>query len=331
MTNKKISEEVAEFNHQVEESHLVAKAEVQTNQFRDGFALQTGDLVDRDIANQMHGKLAFLRGLNQFFRAAEIRMAKEVKERDLWRHIVVTDGDGAVRAARNFEDYCKHALGLSNSKVYESIKNYDVFGEALDGLQQMGVKRDQLRLLRGAPEGIIEEAKAAAEKHDKDALLELIDDLSARHAKEKEKLDQEKQELTDKVKHLESERQVDQRLLEDKERKLNELERELRRDLTPDQAAQKRAERDELLKSELMDKALSSISMLNELARAVEKIMDLEDRTDHLEESLYAELRGVFRHALLLGRQYDILPEQLLGIPVADLEAFDQVIEGETA
>jgi len=159
---------------------------------------------------------------------------------------------------------------------------------------------------------------------DKEEVVELIEEMAAKHAREK-------QELTDKVKHLESERQVDQRLLEDKEKKLNELERELRRDLTPDQAAQKRAERDELLKSELMDKALASISMLNELARAVEKIMDLEDRTDHLEESLYAELRGVFRHALLLGRQYDILPEQLLGIPVADLEAFDQVIEGETA
>ncbi len=329
MTNSKtISQDMTKYNHQLESNKLDAEIDAQAAKVMDDAAQRAGDMSEIAIANQVHGKLAFLSGFNRFFRAAEIRLVKEVKENKLWRCITVTDDAGKVRMADSFVDYCRYGLGHSKGFIYEGIQNFDVFGEALDGLQQMGIERNHLRLLRKAPEGIIEEVKTAAEKQDKDALLELIDDLSARHAKEKEKLDQEKKALADKVEKLESDRQVDQRLLGDKEKKINELERELARDLTPDQAAKKRAERDELLKSELMDKALSSISMLNELATVVEKIYEQDDFSEHLEETLNAELRAVFRHALLLGRQYNILPEQLLGIPV-DLATLDTVLEGE--
>jgi hypothetical protein len=327
--DKKISEEVTAHHHQVELSKVDAKTTIEKGKIMDHIALRSGDTSELAAANQAYARATLLGGINRFFRAAEIKEIKNIKETKQWRHIPVCHDDGSVRPCGSFADFCTFGLGYSKSFVYEQLKDFDTFGEALDGLRRMGLERKDLRLLRQSPDGSLEEIKVAAERQDKDALLELIDDLSARHAKEKEKLDQEKQALADKVQHLESERQVDQRLLEDKEKKLNELERELRRDLTADQAAKKRAERDELLKSELTDKSLSSISTLNDLARVVEKILDLEDRTDHLEESLYAELRGVFRHALLLGRQYDILPEQLLGIPVPDLADFDRVIEGD--
>lgn len=326
-TDKNISEELTAHYHQVEQNQLAAEVGVESGRVRDGLALQAGDLANRDFANQLHGKLSLIRGINQFFRAAEIRMAKEVKERELWRHIVITDEGGSFRAAKNFTEYCKYALGMGDTKVYEGIQNVEVFGEKFDVLQEMGIKRDEFRLLRKAPEGIIEEAKAAAERHDKDALLDLIDDLSARHAKEKEKLDQEKQELTDKVKNLESECQVGQRMLEDRDKKVNELERELRRDLTPDQEAKKRTERDKELLRQLAEKSLSSIAAINELALVVEKAMDLENAPEYMEKSIYGELEKVFRHALKLGRQYGITPEQMLGLPVADIAAFDHVIE----
>lgn len=329
MTNSKtISQDMTEYNHQLESNKLAAEIDTQATKVMDDAALRAGDLSEFAAANQAFGRVAVLDGMNRFFRAAVIKEIKQVKESKQWRHIAVTYDDGSVRPCRSFSDFCTYGLGYSKSFVYEQLQDFDTFGEALDGLRKMGLERKDLRLLRQSSDGSLEEIKAAAEKQDKDTLLELIDDLSARHAKEKEKLDQDKKALTDKVQNLESERQVDQRLLEDKEKKINELERELARDLTPDQAAKKRAERDELLKSELMDKSLSSISVLNELATVVEKIYEQDDFSEHLEETLNAELRAVFRHALLLGRQYNILPEQLLGIPV-DLATFDRALEGE--
>jgi len=307
-------------------------ASIEARQDNAEILASIGGAEDREalaFACRLMGQAEMARAVSDFANVSAISKLAEIKKNKLYRRFTgfsSTGSDGETPNASTWAGFCR-ALGMSHQKVDEDIRNLHAFGEeTLERLNQLGLGYRNMRRLRQIPDSeriAIIEGKQI-EVGDKEEVVELIEEMAAKHAREK-------QELTDKVKHLESERQVDQRLLEDKEKKLNELERELRRDLTPDQAAQKRAERDELLKSELMDKALSSISMLNELARAVEKIMDLEDRTDHLEESLYAELRGVFRHALLLGRQYDILPEQLLGIPVADLEAFDQVIEGETA
>lgn len=324
---REVMTEVQAFKQDLE----IKKVDAQQEATAHAAALTRDDHLEaRDFMNRMMGHVEMLRAFSDFANVSSLSKLAEIKKNKLYLQLKGSrayDRDGKLIAnVSSWEGFCR-AIGMSHKKVDEDIRNLNAFGEeTLDRLNQMGLGYRNMRRLRQIPEedrlAIINGEQI--EVGDKEEVVELIEEMAAKHAREK-------QELTDKVKHLESERQVDQRLLEDKEKKLNELERELRRDLTPDQAAQKRAERDELLKSELMDKALSSISMLNELARAVEKIMDLEDRTDHLEESLYAELRGVFRHALLLGRQYDILPEQLLGIPVADLEAFDQVIDGETA
>ena len=271
-------------------------------------------LEARDFMNRMMGHVEMLRAFADFANVSSLAKLAEIKKNKLYLQLKGSkayDRDGNLIAnVSTWEGFCR-ALGMSHKKVDEDIRNFNAFGEeALERLNQLGIGYRNMRRLRQIPDedriAIIEGEQI--EVGDKEQIVELIEQMSAKHAREKK-------ELTDKVGHLESERQVDQRLLEDKEKKLNELERELRRDLTPDQAAKKRAERDEILKSELLDKSLSSISILNELASVVEKIMELDDRADHLEESLYAELRAVFRHALLLGRQYEILPEQLLGIP----------------
>ncbi len=289
-----------------------------------------GGTEDREalaFACRLMGQAEMARAVSDFANVSAISKLAEIKKNKLYRRFTgfsSTGPDGETTNASTWAGFCR-ALGMSHQKVDEDIRNLNAFGEeTLERLNQLGLGYRNMRRLRQIPDAeriaIIEGEQI--EVGDKEEVVELIEEMAAKHAREKK-------ELSDKVEHLESERQVDKRLLADKEAKLNELERELRRDLTADQAAKKRAERDELLKSELTDKSLSSISTLNDLARVVEKILDLEDRTDHLEESLYAELRGVFRHALLLGRQYDILPEQLLGIPVPDLADFDRVIEGD--
>jgi hypothetical protein len=325
MMSTEVITEVQEFKQGLEIKKLDAQQEADEHA-----AALTRDehLEARDFMNRMMGHVEMTRAFADFANVQSLVKLAEIKKDKLYKSlkgVKAYDRDGKIIAnVGTWDGFCR-AIGMSSSKVDQDIQNLNTFGEeALDRLNQLGIGYRNMRRLRQIPEedriAIIEGEQI--EVGDKEQIVDLIEQMSAKHAREKK-------ELSDKVENLESERQVDQRLLADKETKLNELERELRRDLTPDQAAKKRAERDELLKSELTDKSLSSISILNELALVVEKILDLEDRTDHLEESLYAELRGVFRHALLLGRQYDILPEQLLGIPVPDLADFDRVIEGD--
>jgi hypothetical protein len=321
--DKTLEQDVTEFNHQVEQNRLNTELDIHSDQISREITQRAGDMSEFAIANQAHGKLSFINGFNKFFRSAEIRIAKDIKENKLWRHIPVDDGCGNVRAAESFADYCKNGLGHSKGFVYEGIQNYDMFGEALDGLQQMGVERNQLRLLRKAPESIVEEVKAAAEKQDKDSLLEIIDDLAARHAKEKEVLENEKQELHDKLARAESENEADKRLLADKDQKINEQARELRRDFSPDEEKQRLQELDSQQKLKLKEKEFACIAAINEFSQVVDEVFERESLPDHVEESMYGSLRGVFRHALLVARDKGINPDQLLGLPI-DASVLDQ-------
>ncbi len=89
-----------------------------------------------------------------------------------------------------FEGFCQ-AIGLSYSKVLEDLQNLEHFGEAaLQNLSQLGVGYRELRQFRRLPDdqktALIEVAKSG----DKDAFLELAEDMIAKHAKEKAALTQ---------------------------------------------------------------------------------------------------------------------------------------------
>jgi len=322
--NSDVTKDVQEFEQQLE----LQKADAGQDVVEHLAAVTRDDHLEaRDVMNRMMGHVEMARAFTEFANVSSISKLAEIKKSKMYQSLKGSkayDRDGNLIAnISTWQGFCQ-ALGMSHQKVDEDIRNLNAFGEeALERLNQLGVGYRNMRRLRQIPEedriAVVDGEKI--DTGDKEAIVALIEDMVAKQSRDKK-------ELTEKIEKLESERQVDQRMLDAKEQKLNQLERELSRDLTPDQAAKKRAERDELLKAELLDKSLSSISILNEMASVVEKIMELDDRADHLEESLYAELRAVFRHALLLGRQYDIPPEQLLGIPVPDLETFDRVLEG---
>src|SRR5690554_2126984 len=254
---REVMSEVQAFKQDLQIKQVDAEQEATAH----AAALTRDDHLEaRDEMNRMMGHLEMTRAISDFTNVISLAKLEEIKKNKLYRSLKGSkafDRDGKpILNVGTWDGFCR-AIGLSSSKVDEDIRNLNAFGEeTLDRLNQMGLGYRNMRRLRQIPEedrvAIINGEQI--EVGDKEQVVDLIEEMAAKHAREK-------QELTNKVKHLESERQVDQRLLEDKEKKLNELERELRRDLTPDQAAQKRAERDELLKSELMDKALSSISM----------------------------------------------------------------------
>ena len=99
-------------------------------------------------------------------------------------------------------------------------------------------------------------------------------------------------------------------------------------DLSPDEEKQKRQELDLLQQNKLNDKKFASLVALNELDQVVNEIYQREDRSEYIEEAMFSTLRGVFKHALLLARDHQIDPVQILGI-VIDQEALDRLLDGE--
>lgn len=127
----------------------------------------------------------------------EIKMLAEIKESKEYNNLRVLDVDGNWRHVTTWEDFCK-ALGQSREHLDENIRNLSMFGEDfLETSQRMGVGYRDLRKLRKLPdedrEVIINGEAVKAE--DKDSLIELIEDMSVKHAKQKATLETKVKEL----------------------------------------------------------------------------------------------------------------------------------------
>jgi len=150
--------------------------------------------------------------------------------------------DGKVLTVSTWDEYCE-ACGLSRQTVDENILNLSALGEQfLEYSQKIGLGYRELRKLRKLPEDqrtvVIEQIEIDA--GDKEAIVSLIDDLAAKHAKEKEAKDKQ-------IADLKGDLEAKAKLIAAKNEKIDELATKLHQQEinppTPDEkAARLRAE-----------------------------------------------------------------------------------------
>jgi chromosome segregation ATPase len=114
-------------------------------------------------------------------------------------------------------------MGMSANKVDEDIRNLEAFGEdALNSLNSIGAGYRELRKLRkldDADRDLIINGEAV-KAGDKDALVELIDEMAAKHVKEKD-------ELTKQVADLQGTLNAREQVLENANKNKTQLEEEI--------------------------------------------------------------------------------------------------------
>ena len=156
--------------------------------------MQSSHSEERDLVNQMLGQIQMSRAISKFTDVVSLQKLKSIKETKMYRALAGQKGfdreGNEIADVGTFDGFCR-ALGTSASKVDEDLKNLDVFGEeALQQLAQIGAGYRDLRKYRRLPEdeqaALIEVAKAG----DKDAFLDLAEEIISRHAKEKTELTQ---------------------------------------------------------------------------------------------------------------------------------------------
>jgi len=159
--------------------------------------IESSYTAERDLANQLLGQAQMANAMAKFSDVVTLSKLKTIKETKVYRALAgkkaISPDGHEISDVGTFEGFCQ-ALGLSYSKVHEDLQNLDHFGqEALQNLSQLGVGYRELRQYRRLPEdqktALIEVAKAG----DKDAFVELAEEIITRHAKEKEALAQQLQ------------------------------------------------------------------------------------------------------------------------------------------
>lgn len=235
-----------------------------------GVSLDIGVFLGRVQMAQSFATMADVVSLSTLKEIRDSGKYKELKGRTINLGPTSTDGvQNSIVLQGTWDEFCK-LCGTSKSAVNEKLKNLSDFGEkALQSMQTIGMTTKDLRRLRQLPQ---EDLTAIVEGEvvkvqDRDEALEIIEELSAKHR-------QEKQALQSEVTKLAQEKQSNERLLADKDKKINDLSKKLDTPLSPAQARQKEEE----LNSKLLDQLnVATLAVDSGLARLFDAIQTVHD------------------------------------------------------
>nr|WP_256657757.1 hypothetical protein [Pseudomonas sp. ACM7] len=152
--------------------------------------IQSAHGEDRDLVNQLLGQAQMSDAFAKFSVTVTSSKLAYVKENKLYRALAGKQSGNGYQFQGTWEEFCG-LLGMSREKADQDISNLRTFGEeALESMSRMGIGYREMRQYRRLPEdqqaALIEVAKAG----DKDAFIDLAEEIIAKHAKEKEELTQ---------------------------------------------------------------------------------------------------------------------------------------------
>lgn len=177
-------------------------------------AVQADYSQERDLLNQLMGQIQMAEAVAKLTTVVSLTKLAHIKETKMYRAFAgkkgVSNDGNEIADVGTWEGFCL-AVGTTRQKADEDITNLKVFGEkALENMTRIGAGYREMRQFRRLPEDQKTALIEAAKEGDKDAFLELAEDLIAKHSKEKEALANErdvtKNELSVAQEDLESSR-----------------------------------------------------------------------------------------------------------------------------
>jgi len=143
---------------------------------------------ERDLLNQLLGQAQMADAFEQFSRTVRTSKLAFIKENKLYRGLKGMKSANGSQFSGTWDDFCQ-LLGMSRDKVDLDIANLTAFGEeALESMSRMGIGYRELRQFRRLPEDQKSALIEVAKEGDKTALLDLAEEMIAKHAREKEAL-----------------------------------------------------------------------------------------------------------------------------------------------
>lgn len=164
-------------------SHDTYKEEAGALGMLGKIAQDIGD--ERDLVNQLLGQAQMADAFGKFSQTVWASKLAFVKENKLYRAIQGKRAPNGLEFSGTWEEFCG-LLGISDEKANQDIANLRTFGEeALESMSRMGIGYREMRQYRRLPvdqqTNLIEVAKTG----DKEAFIDLAEEILAKHAAEK--------------------------------------------------------------------------------------------------------------------------------------------------
>lgn len=162
----------------IPEGHAITVAEEQeARDIESGMAFEAARLLGQIEASQFSARCA---------QKVVVEVYLKLKQNKAYKAIHIKDEAGNARRCAHLDEFCEHFLGKSSRSVQELVANYHVLGADLfEQAEQLGFKRNDYRALKALPADDQAAIKAAMQSDDRDQILDLMQELAARHASEK--------------------------------------------------------------------------------------------------------------------------------------------------
>lgn len=159
----------------------------------------------RDLVNQILGQAQAFQAAGDLLRTFGVSKLAIVKENKLYQQLAGSAAPNGSELKGTWVEFC-NLLGVSDDKANQDIANLQAFGEeALEQMQRVGIGYRDLRQFRKLPADQRTALIEAAKEGDKNTLLDLAEDLIAKHQREKESITKK---LEDSESSLAASRQV---------------------------------------------------------------------------------------------------------------------------
>lgn len=149
---------------------------------------ETND-IERDAAFEAARALGQIEASQFSARCAEkvtVEIFLKLKKNKAYRAIKFRDESGNLRACADLEEFCTRHLGASYRKVKELADNYHLIGpELYEQAEKIGFRREDYRAFKALPSDDQDLIKQAMQADDRDQVIDLLQEMAARHASEK--------------------------------------------------------------------------------------------------------------------------------------------------
>lgn len=177
---------------------------------------------DKAQAHELIGMIKAFDFTQKLVTVTTLKAINEIKQSKQYKGLDIYNPQGKLVTVTTFRDFCE-ALGFSVEKIDQDLLNLNTLGESfLETSQRLGLGYRDLRKLRKLPEDARAEIVDAefSETADKEELLEKIEELTAKHA-------QEKQILEGQLKQSHANYEAQSKVLKNKNDRINQLDIEL--------------------------------------------------------------------------------------------------------
>ncbi len=170
--------------------------------------------------NQLLGRIQATHAIGTMLEALSLSQLQAIKQQKAYRQLQgqIKEINGKTYDLGTWEGFCR-GVGASRETIDLRLKDLQLLGEtALENAQNLGMTTRELRKLRqldvADQKVVIGELEANA--GDKDAIIEIIEDMSVKHR-------QEKAALQKQIDDEKAERQASDKVIAGKDKKINEL------------------------------------------------------------------------------------------------------------